>query len=72
MSDGHTPQGSYKVTLELTGDMVEQLTRLVDMAKMINGRDIDTQERPDTMELIAYRAFLEDILQLLYKALEEG
>lgn len=70
MTDGHTEAGSYEVTLKLTGDMVQQLTRLLDMAKMINGRDIDTQKRPETMDVIAYRAFLEEILVILYKAIE--
>lgn len=67
--DGHTEKGSYKVTLVLTGDMVEQLTRLIDMAKMMDGRDVDTQSWPETMDVIAHRAFLEEILQLLYKGL---
>lgn len=71
MTDGHTTEGSYEVTLKLTGDQVSQLARLIDMAKMIDGHDIDGTERPETMQLIAYRAFLEEILQLLYKAIEE-
>lgn len=70
--DGHTKFGSYKVTLELTGDMVEQLTRLLDMAKLMDGRDLNTQTRPQTMDVLSYRAFLEEILQLLYRAINNS
>lgn len=69
MTDGHTTKGSYEVTLKLTGDQVSQLARLIDMAKMIDGHEF-VQTNPETMDIIAYRAFLEEILQLLYKAIE--
>lgn len=70
--DGHTEKGSYKVTLELTKDMVDQLTRLLSLAKMMNGRDIDTGHRPETMDIIAYRTFLEEITRILYKSINGG
>lgn len=51
--------------------MVEQLVRLLEMAKMIDGRDIDTSN-PQRMDVIAYRAFLEDILTLLNNAIDKA
>lgn len=72
MTDGHTKEGSFQVTLNLTGDMVWQLARLLDMAKMIDGHDFDTKKRPETLDVIAYRAFLEEILQLLYKSIDDS
>lgn len=69
--DGHTPEGSYEVSLTLSGDQAKQLARLVDMAKMMDGRDIKIQDKPETFDIIAYRAFLEEILQILYKAIEQ-
>lgn len=41
------------------------------MAKMIDGRDFDTQKLPPRMDVIAYRAFLEEILTLLNEAIED-
>lgn len=70
--NGNTKEGNFKITLQLTRDQVEQLTRLVDMAKMINGRDFNTQKRPETFDVIAYRMFLQEILQILYKSLEKA
>lgn len=70
MTDGHTKAGSYKVTLTLTGDMLEQLIRVVDLIKMMNGRDFDTQKRPETFDVLAYREFLKEIATILYKATE--
>jgi hypothetical protein len=70
MTNGHTQKGSYHVTLDLTGDQVSQLSRLIEMAKMIDGHDYDIQTRPETLDVIAYWAFLEEILQILYKSIE--
>lgn len=67
--DGHTSEGSYKVTLHLTGDMVEQLVRLLDMAKMMDGREYNPND-PQRMDVLAYRAFLEDILVILRDAID--
>jgi hypothetical protein len=70
MSDGHTKEGSYRITLNLSEDQVKQLTRLVEMAKVING-NMDPRGRPETLDVLAHRAFLEEILQILYKAIED-
>jgi hypothetical protein len=66
----------YRVVVELDSDQAEQLTRLLDMAKMIDGRRIDTEyiedeRRHDTMDIIGYRAFLEEILVLIRDAIQE-
>jgi hypothetical protein len=43
VADGHTKEGAWIVHLELSEDQVQQLARLLDMAKMMNGDHIEHQ-----------------------------
>lgn len=63
--DGHTLEGRWPVTLELTADQVEMLVRSIRVAVLTNGAV------GETMEVIAYREFLKEIIGLLETALEE-
>lgn len=72
MTDGHTVAGSWPVTLDFTADQVEMLIRSIETATMISGSGRNSSDQPqNTMQMVAYREFLKDILGTLRQALDE-
>lgn len=73
--DGHTKAGSYEITITLTKDQIDQLTRSMEWAKMMDSHDDNPpqykQDNLTKMEVIAHRAFLQEILDILYAAVPE-
>lgn len=70
--DGHTTEGAWPVTLELTADQVEMLIRGIETATMMSGSGKNSTGQSQTRaEAQAYNEFLKDILEHMRTALEE-
>lgn len=68
--DGHTKQGSWTVKLKLSEDQVQQLIRSMEWAKHMDSHE-DEPGFPQLLEVQAHRAFLQEILDVLYEAIIE-
>lgn len=70
--DGHTPEGGWLVTLELTADQLEMLIRGIETATMMSGSGKSLAgQKHDAAAAADYTKFLKELLELLRAALEE-
>lgn len=71
MGNGHTAEGGWPVSLEFTADEVDMLIRSIETAVLSSGSDKNSRgQSQDTMQMMAYREFLKEILNNLRQALE--
>lgn len=67
--DGHTRRGAYKITVTLTKDQVDQLIRSMEWAKMMDSHTDNPPDFPQRLDVMAHRAFLQEILNIMYEAI---
>lgn len=69
MVDGNTPDGGRPVILTLTEDETRQLIRSMEWAKMMDSHE-DKPPHPQRLDVMAHRAFLEQILDKLHQEID--